>query len=176
MDTTVKPPASFFKIDVDDVQVNCVSMDWRTDRMFEASAMLPGGPPVDVDIKTLSTHPLFRTALLELIFPFDQEGCEFSISATYSYTSPDLTIFVQFQGTMDQTVTPLTTDFVIYSNDVPKTPDSIVWANPTLLEISYSEIGLITDYDIALLTSTDLLRCSNEVVIPPFRLNTLLQV
>lgn len=173
MDTTVSPPASLIKIDVDDVQKTAISFDWLTDRMFRATYAEATLGPVDVDLKTLSTHPNFRTALLELVFPFDEQCYELDLSATAAYADPDLTIVITFQSAMDQTVTPLTSEMNIYANDVLKAPDGIAWQTATKLNLIYSEAALPPDYDVELPAATDRLRSLIQTVIPPFRLDTL---
>jgi len=174
MDTAVQPPNSFVKFDIDDAQQNAISFDWQTDRMFRVTYSEAALGPTDVDLKTLTTHPLFRTALGALVFPFDVQGFELDITPTFSYIDPDLLICVLFQSDMDETVTPVPADFTIYVDDVPKEPDSMFWDKPRELFILYAEAGLGSpDVDIELLAATDRLRCVLGSVIPAFRINDL---
>lgn len=174
MAITVCPPASLIKIDVDDVQKTAISFDWLTDRMFRATYSEAALGPVDVDLKTLTTHPNFRTLLGALVFPFDEQCYELDLSATAEYSDPDLTIVITFQTEMDQAVTPNTSDLNLYVDSVLKVPDSVAWTTPLKLTILYSEAALGPGpYDIELPAATDLLRCLAQSVIPPFRLDDL---
>lgn len=173
MAISVSPPAGLIKIDVDDVQKTAITFDWLTDRMFRATYSEAVLGPVDVDLKTLTTHPNFRTLLGELVFPFDEQCYELDVYGDFVYSDPDLTIILTFQSVMDQTVTPLTSEMNIYANDVLKVPDAIVWESNVELKLTYSEVGLGPDYDVELPAATDRLRCLAQSVIPPFRLDTL---
>lgn len=174
MDTGVAPPASLIKIDVDDVQKTATDFEWKTDRMFFAEYEEAALGPVDVDVKTLATHPNFRTALLALVFPFDHQAQELDVSAVGSYSDPDLEITITFQNHMDQSVTPLPAELVMYADDVAKTPDSVSWAGDHELLLEYSEIGLGAPViDVELENATDRLRCLAGGVIPPFRLDSI---
>lgn len=173
MDTAVKPPASLLKFDVDDVEKDGDSFFWQTDRMFRARYTEAALGPTDVDLKTLATHPLFRTALGELVFPFDNQCYELDVNATIEVVGNDLTVDITFQSAMDETVTPLTSEFTIYANNVGLVPDVVLWVNSTKLRVAGTYVGHAPDYDIALPAATDNLRCLHESVIPAFRLDTL---
>jgi hypothetical protein len=173
MDTAVQPPSSLIKIDVDDVQKTAIAFDWLTSRMFRVRYSEGALGPTDVDLKTFTTHPLFRTALGELVFPFDKQAYEFNVTGIYGYNDPDLLITLTFQTTMDQLALLDPDEMIIYANDVPKMPDDIFWDSPTELKIEYSEVALPGDYDIELPDATNHLRCLIGNVMPPFRLNTL---
>ena len=174
MDTAVHPPNSFVKFDVNHAQHNAISFDWLTDRMFTVTYSEAVLAPTDVDLKTLTTHPLFRTALGELIFPFDDQGYELNVIATFTYNDPNLEITVTFQSDMDQAAIPIASDFLIYVDDAPRAPDSIHWDSARDLHILYSEVGLGTpDFDIELVAATDRLRCFVQTVIPAFRIDDL---
>lgn len=47
-----------------------------------------------------------------------------------------------FPVDMDETVEPVPADFVLLSDGVPKTPDSLGWDTATTLELEYSEVLL----------------------------------
>jgi len=174
MDTAVQPPTIIFRIDIDDVPYTPYNFNWRTDRMFSVDIDTSPLGPTDVDLKSLSTHPLFRTALGELVFPFDKQGYELDISATADYADPNLSIVITFQSAMDQGVQPFPFEFTIYANDVTKTPDSLNWTSATTMLINYAEAGLgVGPFDIQLPAATDRLRCLAGSVIPAFRLDDL---
>ncbi len=174
MDTASEPPASLIKIDIDDVQKTASVFEWQTDRMFLAEYNEALLTPSDVDIKTLATHPLFRTALLALVFPFDHDALWLDLSATGDYSDPMLEVFITFQCPMDQTVTPLPADLTIYADGVPKVPDSVVWTDADHLRLRYSEAALGAPViDVQLPIPTDRLRCISGGVIPAFRLDSL---
>ncbi len=174
MDTGVQPPDSFVKFDVDDVQVDAESFAWVTDRCFKVTYSEAALGPVDVDLKTLTTNSKFKTALGVLVFPFDKQGYELDVSATADYIDPDLTIEIYFQSTMDQTVTPLTSELNIYADDVLKIPDTVAWTDPLELTLTYTAPGLgAAIIDVELPAATDRLRCLIQNVIPPFRLDDL---
>ena len=173
MDTAVQPPASLIKIDVDDVQKNAVSFDWLTDRMYRAVYAEGALGPTDVDIKTLATHPNFKTALGELVFPFDEQCYELDVSGTVEIVGDDITIDVTFQTAMDETVTPATSEVDLYANNVKLVPLVVLWVDSTKLRVAGTYPGHAPDYDIALPAATDNLRCLHGSVIPAFRLDTL---
>lgn len=174
MDTSVKPPASLIKIDIDDVTKSSDSFFWHTDRMFRAQFTPQALKPTDVDIKTLSTHPLFRTALGELVFPFDLQCIELDVKATGRYIDPDVTIIVEFQDCMDESIEPLTSEMNIYLDHGLTMPDSIAWVDSTHLQIEFSQAALgDPDIDIELPAATDNLRCLQGSVIPKFRIDDL---
>lgn len=174
MDTGATPPTSLIKIDVDDVQKDEISFTWRTHHMFRAIYSEGALGPVDVDIKTLTTHPHFRTALGALVFPFDIQCIEWTPTAKWEYTDPDLGINITFPVPMDQTVMPIAGDFAIYVNGVKKDVIYLNWMNPTQLLVAASGTGFgIGPYDIDYHTATNQLRSLSQIVAPPFRLNDL---
>ena len=172
MNTVVKPPASLIKFDVDDVQKSAAVFTWQTDRMFRAQYNEAALGPVDVDLKTLTTHPNFKTALGELVFPFDEQCIEFNANATWNYSDPVWWIDITFQSTMDESVTPVPADFEMRQGANPFTPDNVFWLSQATLRIHKDVIGLPSaPYDIELLGATDNLRCLAGSVIPAFSLN-----
>lgn len=174
MDIGAAPPASLIKFDIDDAQHNAVSFAWVTNRCYKVEYIEGVLGPTDVDLKTFTTHPNFKTALGALVFPFDMHAFELNLSGTGKYIDPLITIVVEFQSPMDQTVAPLPSDLNIYANDVVKPPDTVTWLDPTHLQILYSEAALgVVILDIELQFATDRLRCLLGSVIPPFRLDTL---
>lgn len=146
MDYTVWPPASLVKIVVDDVQKTATYGGWSSAQCFRANFSEAALAPTDVDVITLTTHPLFRSVLGKLIFPFDLQCDKFVVSATREYFDPNLTLRVQFQEAMNQTLIPLITDFELVVSGVTKVIDSINWLSSTILEIHYSEAYLETDH------------------------------
>lgn len=174
MDTAVSPPAALIKFDVDDAQKNATNFTWQTDRMFRAQYNEAVLGPTDVDLKSLTTHPNFKTALGALVFPFDLQAFELDLDATGEYIDPNITIIVEFQSAMNQTVTPQLAEMNIYADDVLKVPASITWQDATHLLITYAEAALGAPIlDIELPAATDRLRCLLGSVIPAFRLDTL---
>lgn len=173
MDTSVKPPAAFFDIDVDTVNKTPDSLTWLNDRVLSfdyAEAIL--NPSVLRLIYPLP-HPLLRTALLVVQGSFNIGGTEFVPTAAYDYNDPDLLVVVEFPIDMDQTKTPNTNEMIIYDNGVPKEPDSISWTGPRHLELDYTEAGLTEDVDVELPTPTPNLVCLTGRQVCPFRVDEL---
>ena len=173
MDTSVKPPAAFFDIEVDAVNKTPDSLTWLNDRVLSfdyAEAIL--NPSVLRLIYPLA-HPLLRTALLEIQGSFNIGGTEMVPAAEYDYDDPDLVVEVTFPLPMDQTKTPATNEMILYDNGVPKGPDGISWSSATVLELNYAEGGLTEDVDVELPNATPNLVCLAGTQICPFRIDNL---
>lgn len=173
MDTTVKPPAAFFDIEVDSVNKTPDSLTWLNDRVLNfdyAEAVLN---PSVLRLIYPAPHPLLRTALGEQQGSFNIGGTEMVPTAKYDYTDPDLVVEITFPIAMDQGKQPDLDKWIIYDNGIPKVPVGSDWQNGFVLELDYAEAGLTEDVDVELLNSTPNLVCLAGTQVCPFRIDNL---
>lgn len=160
MDTSVKPPAAFFDIEVDSVNKTPDSLTWLNDRVlgFDYSEAVLN--PSVLRLIYPVPHPLLRTALGEQQGSFNIGGTEFTPEATGEFEDPDYSVSVFFDVNMDQTITPLITDFVLKDNGSAITITDVSWFSATeLVIVGNLDEGTEDNVTLEFPTPTQRLRC-----------------
>lgn len=172
MNTAIKPPPSNFAYIVDDVNKTPDSLTWLNDRVLQFAYSEAALGPAVVNLSFPAPHPLLRFATGEMHGSFLSPGAEFVPTIGFEYSDPALNLEITFPVEMDQTVVPITADFVVEVDGSGTAIDNIEWDDGFTLLLELTAAGETGNPVVVIFaTPTPRLRATDTHQACPFTLN-----